>query len=148
MQLNTSVSFTTCLQTGHISCGMGLECEIIALCVMFAVKVISIRLYPEHRCADLPVYRPRRRMRPSSEDNRWEFRKFRYWCDISLRLTASVVGAFQTNSWRRPLGSTFRGDIRVDCPSEVGEHGTRSLESSSSNRFSGRSLTWVSNSSA
>jgi len=148
MQLNTSVSFTTSLQTGHISCGMGLECETIALCAMFAVKVISIRLYPGHRCAVLPVYRPRRRMRAGSEDNRWEFRKLWNWCDISLRLTASAVEGFHTNSWRRPLGSTFRGDIRVDGLPQVCEDGTRSLESSSSNRFSGRSLRWVSNSSA
>ena len=148
MQLNTSVSFTTCLQTGHISCGMGLECETIALWVILAVKVISIRLYPGHRWAVLPVYRPRRRIRPGSEDNRWASRKFWNWCDISLRLTGSAVEGFHTNSWRRPLGSTFRGGIRADGPPEVSKDGTRSFESSSSNRFSGRSLKWVSNSSA
>jgi len=145
MQLKTSVHSTNSLQTGHISCGIGLGYETIALHAMFAVKVISIRLYPGHRWAVRVVYRPRLRLRAGSEDNRWAFRKFWNWCEISWRLTASAVGDFHTNSWRRPLESTFWGGIRVDGLPEVGEDGAP-LESSSSYRFSGRSFTLRSNS--
>jgi len=144
MQLKTSVSLTTSLQTGHISCGMGLECETMALRVIFAVKVISIRLYPGHRWAVLAIYRPRRRLRAGSEDNRQVSRKLWNWRDISLRLTTSAVGDFHTNSWRCPLGSNFRGDISGDGFPQAGEDGVELLES---NRFSGRSFTLVSHSS-
>ena len=55
MQLKFSASFTTCLQTGHISRGSGVEWDTIALRLIFGVKVISVRLYPGHRWAVLAV---------------------------------------------------------------------------------------------
>ena len=113
MQLKTSVPFITSLQTGHISCGMGLECETIALCVMLAVNVISMRLYPGQRWAVLAVYRPRRRFTAGSENSREAFRKFWNWCDISWRLTASAVGAFHTKIGQGHL-NRLQTDSRED----------------------------------
>ena len=49
IQANISASFTISLQTGHISCGMGVRWETMALRAMSGVNVISIRLYPGHR---------------------------------------------------------------------------------------------------
>ena len=49
IQANISASFTISLQTGHISCGMGVRWETIALREMSGVNVISIRLYPGQR---------------------------------------------------------------------------------------------------
>ena len=51
IQANISASFTTSLQTGHISCGMGVRWEMIALRAMSGVNVISIQLYPGHQWA-------------------------------------------------------------------------------------------------
>jgi hypothetical protein len=48
IQANISASFTISLQTGHISCGMGVGWEMIALRAMSGVIAISIRLHPGH----------------------------------------------------------------------------------------------------
>jgi len=48
---NISASCTISLQTGHISWGVGVWWETIALRAISVVNVISIRLYPGHRWA-------------------------------------------------------------------------------------------------
>ena len=108
MHANISASLTISLQTGHISCGMGVRWETIALRAISGVSVISIRLYPGHRWAVLVVYRPRRRLNSTSVEK--VSRKLWNWRAISSRETVSLFWDFQTSS-RRALGLDFRSDI-------------------------------------
>ena len=49
IQANISASFTVSLQTGHISCGVGVRWETRAVRAISGDNVISMREYPGHR---------------------------------------------------------------------------------------------------